>query len=351
MTTQIRAAALTNYLEVSQQLGLNPLDLLAGVGLSKAHLQHPEHRIPLEATVRLLENSAAASGCQTFGLRMAEARQLSDLGVISLLLRHQPSLRNALQVLVDYRHLMNGSLAIHLEEAGKVAIIREEVVTQAPMPCQQANELAIGVMFRLCAALLGEHWQPYSVHFTHPAPDNLQLHRRLFNCNLEFGSDFNGIVCPAANLSMTPPLADQALAHYAQRYLDSLPGDEEPSILFEVRKAIYLLLPMGRATLAQIAESQGMNVRTLQRRLKDEGQVFNTLINDARRDLVLRYMENPGYSLERVSDMLGFSAATSLTRWFIGQFGMSPTAWRSARKSTPVRASVETKALLTRMAL
>ena len=64
------------------------------------------------------------------------------------------------------------------------------------MSCRQANELAIGVMFRLCAALLGAHWQPYSVNFTHQPPDNLQLHRRLFGCNLEFGSEFNGIVCP-----------------------------------------------------------------------------------------------------------------------------------------------------------
>ncbi|MCY1350241.1 HTH-type transcriptional regulator VirS [compost metagenome] len=326
---------------MSQHLGLNPLDLLAGVGLSKAQLQHPEHRIPVDATVRLLENSAAASGCQTFGLSMAESRQLSDLGVISLLLPHQRSLRAALQVLVHYRHLMNSSVAIHVEEVGKMVIIREEVITQSPISCRQSNELVIGVLFRLCAAMLGARWHPYSVHFTHPAPDNLQLHRRLFGCNLEFGSEFNGIVCPNANLDMTNPHADPALARYARCYLDSLQGTEGPSILFEVRKTIYLLLPMGRATIEQIAQAQGINVRTLQRRLKDEGYVFNTLVSEARRDLVLRYLENSNYSVERIAEMLGFSVATSLTRWFINQFGMSPTAWRSAKKNAPV----ETKAL------
>ena len=40
------------------------------------------------AAVRLLEDSAHASGCDTFGLRMAESRKLSDLGVASLLLVH-----------------------------------------------------------------------------------------------------------------------------------------------------------------------------------------------------------------------------------------------------------------------
>jgi AraC-like DNA-binding protein len=332
MSKLVRAAVLTNYLEVTQYLGFNPREVLASVGLSRAQLQAPETRIPIDTAVRLLEESAIASGCQSFGLSMAESRQLSDFGVVSLLLSHQRTLRDALQVVLHYRHLMNNSLAIFIEEAGKMVIIREEVVTDTPMPSRQATELAIGVMFRLCAALLGSHWHPYSVNFMHQAPDNLQLHRRLFGCNLEFGSEFNGIVCPNTSLDTANPHADPAMARYAQSYLDSLQAEENTSMLFEVRKAIYLLLPMGRATIEQIAQSQGMNVRTLQRRLKDDGCAFNDVINDVRRDLVLRYLENPNYPLSRIADMLGYSMASSFTRWFINQFGMPPAVWRSTHK-------------------
>ena len=334
MTALVRAASLTNYLEVSRHLGLNPHALLAQVGLSTALLDDPNQRIAVSSVVTLLEESARVSGCETLGLRMAELRQLSDFGEISLLLSHQRTLRDALQVVVDYRHLMNDSLAIFIEEAGKMVIIREEVVTETPMPSRQATELAIGVMFRLCSALLGSHWHPYSVNFMHQAPDNLHLHRRLFGCKLEFGSEFNGIVCPDISLDMTNPNADPAMARYAQSYLDSLQGHEGTSMLFEVRKAIYLLLPMGRATIEQVAQSQGMNVRTLQRRLKDDGCAFNDVINDVRRDLVLRYLDNPNYSLSRIADMLGYSMASSFTRWFISQFGMPPASWRAQKQST-----------------
>jgi AraC-like DNA-binding protein len=330
----VRAAVLTNYLEVTQYLGFNPRDVLAGAGLSRAQLQAPESRITIDSAVRLLEDSAAASGCQTFGLSMAESRQLSDFGVVSLLLSHQRTLRDALQVVLNYRHLMNNSLAIFVEEAGKMVIIREEVVTESPMPSKQATELAIGVMFRLCAALLGSHWHPYSVNFMHQPPDNLQLHRRLFGCNLEFGSEFNGIVCPNTSLDLPNPHADPAMARYAQSYLDSLQNDEGASLLFEVRKAIYMLLPMGRATIEQIAQTQGMNVRTLQRRLKEDGCAFNDVINDVRRDLVLRYLENPNYPLSRIADMLGYSMASSFTRWFISQFGMPPATWRAQKQGS-----------------
>ena len=332
MPKLVRVAVLTKYLEVTQDLGLNPRDVLAVAGLNKAQLQRPDYRSPIDAAVRLLEDSAAASGCQTFGLRMAESRQLSDFGVVSLLLSQQRTLRDALQVMERYRHLMNDSLGIFVEEAGRVVIIRAEMVTESLLPNRQATELVIGVLFRLCSTLLGSKWRPYSVNFMHQPPDSQHLHRRLFGCNLEFGSEFNGIVCSDASFDMINPNADPAMARHAQAYLDSLQRDDSTSMLYEVRKAIYLLLPMGRATIEQIALSQGMNVRTFQRRLQDDGGVFNALLNAVRRDLALRYLENPNNSMSRIADMFGFSMASSFTRWFVNQFGMPPAAWRSAQK-------------------
>jgi AraC-like DNA-binding protein len=332
MPKLVRAAVLTKYLEVTQDLGFNPCDAMNVVGLSKAQLRAPENLIPIDSAVRLLEDSAVASGCQTLGLRMAESRQLSDFGAVSLLLSQQRTLREAFQVMEHYRHLMNDSLGIFVEEAGRMVIIRAEMVTESLLPSRQASELVIGVLFGLCSTLLGAQWRPYSVNFMHQPPENLHLHRRLFGCNLEFGSDFNGIVCSDASLDMVNANADPAMASYARNYIDSLQGDEKTSLLFEVRKAIYLLLPMGRATIEQVALSQGMNVRTFQRRLQDDGCAFNDLINEVRRDLALRYLENPNHSMSRIADMFGFSMASSFTRWFINQFGMPPAAWRRAQK-------------------
>ncbi|MBA5689240.1 AraC family transcriptional regulator [Rugamonas apoptosis] len=328
MPTLVRAAVLTNYLEVAQHLGLNPQTELAKVGLNRKMLQDPEQPIPISSAVQLLENSAASSGCQTLGLRMAESRQFSDLGAVSLLLTHQPTLRDALHVLVQYRHLLNRSLALYVEEAGDLVIIREEVVNDEPVPCRQSNELAIGVMARLCATLLGQHWRPVSVNFTHDAPEDLRLHRRLFACQVQFGAEFNGIACPAANFDAPNPNADPAMARYAQRFVDTLQDQGEPSISHEVRKAIYLLLPMGRATIEQISQALGMNVRTLQRRLGECDANFSDLINEVRRELVQRYMNNPSYSLARIGDLLGYSLPSSFTRWFASQFGVTPAAWR-----------------------
>jgi AraC-like DNA-binding protein len=335
MPVQARTAVLTNYLDVARHLRLNAITLLAEVGLSPALLSDPSQRIPATASIILLEKSARLSGCETLGLRMAELRQLADFGEVSLLLSHQNTLRDALNVIVHYRQQINESLAIYIEETGSTVIIREELVTDMGTNNRQSIELAIAVMHRFCAALLGAHWHPINVCFSHEAPTDLSVHRRIFGCKVDFGCEFNGIVCHAANLDTANPLANAAMARHAQRYMDSLLGKNDHSVAFDVRKSIYMLLPMGRATIAQIAQSLGMNVRTLQRRLDEEGASFSELISSVRRDLVVRYLENPGYSLGRIADMLGYSMPNSFTRWFISQFNMPPAAWRSERKIVP----------------
>ncbi len=332
----VRSGVLANYFEVAQQVGFNPQPLLRRVGLSRKILAQRDRQLPAARVIELLEASANESGCHTFGLRMAELRKMADFGEISLLFTHQRTLRDVLHTTMEYRHLLNRALGLFVEDAGDTVVIREELVTGATYS-RQAMELAVGVLFRLCAAVTGPQWAPRSVSFMHPAPPETQLYKRLFRCPVGFDRDFNGLVCKAADMDAPNPLADPAMATYAQRFLDSLPRGPESSIVLEVRKAIYLLLPIERASIEQIAQALGMNVRTLQRRLDEAGDHFSDLINGVRRDLVVRYMANPRYPLAHVAALLGYSMPSSFTRWFTTQFGVAPREWRLAKGIKPAR--------------
>lgn len=329
MVPLAHTAVLKNYVDLTLQLEANPYHLLSDVGLCASQLNNSKYRIPVDKAITLLEESARITGCESFGLRMAEQRLLSDFGELSLLLSYQHTLRDALQTIVRYRNLLNDALAIYVEEVDNTVIIREEVVSSITRYSRQSIELALGIMHRFCAAMLPQKWKPLSIHFTHSAPKDLTVHRRLFGCKLEFGSEFNGIVCTTAELNTANPQANIAMADHAQRYVDILQNNGESSLIFEIRKSIYLLLPMGRATIDQVAHTHGMNVRTLQRRLEVYQTSFSDLVNTVRRELVFRYLNNFNYSLSQVSDILGYSTPSSFTRWFINQFGIAPNIWRS----------------------
>lgn len=327
MSISVRAASLTNFFEVARTRGLNPVPLLRQVGLSRALLEDPDQRIPAEAAIRLLELAAQASGDPQFGLRLAQSRQVSDFGAVSLLISHQPTLREALRATIAYRHLINDSLALDLEEAGAFVTVRAELV--GGLASRQSIELALGVVMRLCSAVLGAGWRPYSVNFTHAAPRDLALHKRVFDCRLEFGSEFNGLVCRAGDLDAPNPAAAPALARHAQRFVDTLPQAGDASLVQEVRKAIYLMLASGNASSAYVAQGLGLSVRTMQRRLDEAGASFTDMLNEVRRELAQRYIENPRNSLVRVSQMLGYSSPSAFTRWFTTQFGEPPQRWRA----------------------
>ena len=122
------------------------------------------------------------------------------------------------------------------------------------------------------------------------------------------------------------------MATYAQKYVDTMLKETEHSIASDVEKAIYLSLPTGRATIEQISQSLGLNVRSMQRQLAESGMVFSDLINNARHDLAMRYMDNPNFSLGHVAVLLGYSMPSSFTRWFKTEFGESPAIWRKGHK-------------------
>ena len=121
MSHSVRSAALTNYAEVARSAGLDPLAMVRSVGLAPACLHERDLRIPSVLTRRLLEDSAALSGVENFGLRMAETRRLSILGQVGMVARDAPTVRQLLAILIAHMRLHNESLLLHVEDAAGLA--------------------------------------------------------------------------------------------------------------------------------------------------------------------------------------------------------------------------------------
>jgi AraC-like DNA-binding protein len=334
MSGTIRSASLANYVETARQVGVDPFSILRRFGIDASALKDGEMRLPTNRVAALLEATAEASGCPDFGLRMADQRRVSDLGVVGLLVSHQRTARDALDIMMRYRDLLNSALALHVEEAGEVSIVREELVIEFDAPKVQSYELAVGIMSRLFHSILGPRWRPVSVHFTHARPKNLALHRKLFGEHIEFDNDFNGLTCLTADLHRPNVSADPKLAQYAAQFVDSMHEAQGSSVAHEVRMSIYLLLPTGNASMPRIARGLGLHERTLQRRLAADGVEFSDLLNGIRRELAERYLVNRSYSLTRIAEMLGYGQLSSFTRWFVGEFGVAPGVWRSQDRSS-----------------
>lgn len=329
MSKLVRSASLTGYAELARSVGLDPLRMLRMADLPPACLDNPDLRVPTESVSRLLETSAALSGVESFGLRLAETRRLSNLGMVGLLARDAPTLREALLLLVQYSRLHNGSLFLELEESGGIATLREELLVHGSGPMRQSTELVLGVMFRILRIFLGADWSPRRVCFVHPAPLDLTVHRRLFGHTLEFGCDFNGVVCTGRDLDTSIASSDPVMARYARQSLDAALTGEQGRMEDDVRQLILALLPSGRCTIEQVARHLGVDRRTVHRQLLRSGASFGALLQDTRAELSARYLESPNRPLSEIAALLGFSGLSAYSRWHRTRFGTSARTLRT----------------------
>lgn len=337
MITLARSACLTNYEEVARHAGLDPIRMLRSAGLPRECLRQPDLKISVQAVRRLLVLSAELSEQEAFGLMMAEGRRISNLGVLGMLLREEPTLRCALQSLHGYGRMQNEALLQRIEEAQGIATIYEDLLLGGEGACRQSIELLVAIALKIMRFFLGSEWRPLRICFTHAAPVDASVHRRVLGQLPEFGCDFNGIVCKSEDLDTPIASADPVVAGYIRQKIRDL-SQSSMTVTDEVQQMVLMLLPHGRCTVEQVAHAMGITRRTLHRYLSHEGEVFCNLVQALRRDLAVRYVSERQRSLTDISQLLGFSNLSSFTRWHKAHFGCSAGELR--KRMPRVRRSV-----------
>ncbi|WP_211220908.1 AraC family transcriptional regulator [Nocardioides insulae] len=330
----VRAASLHGYADLVASLGADAPALVGAAGIAPADLADPDRWIPAAAAARLLEASAVSTGRDDFGLRLSERRRLSALGPLSLVLREEPDARSALDLLLRYEHSYNEALHLKVTESGGLATVRIWFDAGQPVPTHQSLDLAAAALVGILRTFLGEDWTPWSVCFSHRGPETPDTYRRLLGDRVLFDHDYTGVVLSSADLDRTNTGSDPAFRPYAQRLLSTLPVPRPDNAPDEVGRLVEMLLPMGRASVAQVARTLGIDRRTLHRHLAQHGETFTSVLHATRRRLAERYVTNPRHSLTDVSQLLGFAAPSAFTRWFRQQYGVAPRDWRTAGEIT-----------------
>jgi len=328
----LRAATLTGYPELARSCGLDPARLLAGVGLREADLAAGDRWIPAAPVARLLELSAEQSGREDFGLRLAGFRRLSTLGPLSLVIREEPDLRSALQVLGTYQHVYNGAMQLRLDELEEPARIMMWLEFGEPAPVRQGLDLTVAALMGIIRELVSSDWEPLSAHFSHPAPADPEPYRRAFGPRLRFTSNYTGLDLRAGDLDSPIGRSDPTMRPYTRQFLSTI-ATPAPAATDQVGELVEVLLPLGRCSMAQVSRTLGIEPRTLHRKLAEQQDSFSSIVRGTRTRLAERYLAEDRYSLTDVSHLLGFGAPSAFSRWFRRQFMTTPSGWRSASHS------------------
>jgi len=209
-------------------------------------------------------------------------------------------------------------------------------LTVAPPLPRASVEFAVATLIVTGRLVTGRDEAPKEVLFAHAAPADTREHARVLRCKVTWGAPRTALVFDTELLerpfSHASPVLSATLEQHAERLLAELSTSR--TYATRVREHLIAALQAGETSAEHVARRLRASERTLRRRLQDEGATFSDLLADVRRELALRYLDDPALSVDEIAFLLGFSTGSAFRRAFRRWTGVTPSEQRAARAAT-----------------
>ncbi|HEX2678289.1 MAG TPA: AraC family transcriptional regulator ligand-binding domain-containing protein [Polyangiales bacterium] len=332
-TARVSVRLLAPFVAASDALAV-PVDVgLERLGLSRKALEDPDLRVSHSVAQQLLSGAVLTSGQRDLGLLAAELALPAHLDVVEYVARAQPTAGKALESAARYHALLHDGLAIDMRREGDHLILR---VDFGVLPIDEAAyEFTLAVYVMAMRRVLGlATFAPLEVRFVHARPKDLTRHERVFACPIVFGAAENAIVLPLDHADIPLAGADSGLAamldRHAQAALQKLGRTQ--SLIERVREHVGREIASGSLGADIVSKRMAMSARTLHRKLTDANTSYRAVVDEVRKELALRYLEDKTLAVREVGHLLGFTTSPSFHRAFRRWTGTTPAEYRASHR-------------------
>lgn len=328
----ISIGVVRGLVEAVEQAGVARADFLRAAQLDLEGFDAPEARLPRSEVYRLCEVALDITGDPALGLHWA-ARLTERMFVpISHIISHCSSLRQGFELLAQFFRLLSDEVAYRIVEVDdKVAVHCLRVDGESLRLQRFVAEMMLGGFYRLVRSF-NIHAQPERVSFEHPAPAYLAEYTRIFKGAECFDQPFTGLVFDRALLDAPSPQKDddvrEALQALAERRL--LRITHSTPYALRVREHLVREGFPHRTDMESVARSLDISVRSLRRRLADEGKSYNEVLSEALALVAKHHLQDPRRTIQEVAFDMGFSDPSTFHRAFKRWTGTTPSAYRDA---------------------
>ena len=326
----IQASSVNKIVNFAATYGVPAPSLYRAVALDPAVLSDPDSRIPFSQLVSLYEAAALLTGDDTFGLHLGENIDPRVFDVLGYVAMNSPTIGEALERIVRYHSIWQDGALLILEAADATTKITYSYLDRSITQYRQDSELTLAAIVALGRMVTDSDWSPVEVRFAHVGPVDASEHMRIFRAPVRFSADSCQLTIDTSTLVLPIAKADPGLRALLDRHAEELLAKHPrpDSIVDRVRSLIGAELNGGDPSLERIAHRLGLSGRTLQRRLREQGSSHNEVLDQMRKDLAQRYLQEPEMAVCEIAYLLGFSESSALHRAFKRWTGMTPSEFR-----------------------
>jgi AraC-like DNA-binding protein len=289
-----------------------------------------DSRISLRQFVRLVDVALVATGSANLGFRYGNRFGVTTAGLVSTIMMSSATLGDALNCAMQYYPVNGIIMDMSFTRRG------EFVHAHCPSLFQLSPQVQRFMMESWLSAWLGhisflvQRRMNFSeVHLIYDRPRNADLYDAVFGCKTYFGSDRNGVVFPLEYLKEKLPTADDIVWRISTCQCKSRLEEVLRHESIAVRVAELLLGWEGDYPSAdEMANMLKMSQRSMAKKLSDSGTSYQRILNDARRQKAIDYIQRGDIPVAKIAEKLGFSDSSNFRKAFRNWSGATPSAFR-----------------------
>lgn len=307
--------------------------LLAEGGVDPEALLRLNSHIALERYVGLLGEILRRIDDPGLALRTGQQLHIATHGPIGIAAYTSSTLGEALSTIARFYSIRGQFIDIRLATAGSDLLLEVSLrgdfgalglfLLEAFLASAQS-----GIEFITGAPPAGAR-----LDLGYPAPPHAALYHDFFHMPVHFGRERTVVTLPLA-LLQTPSLhADPVLKLQAEQQCEQLFRDLQLVYSSATSRVVSLLRnnPGKLWTAADVAGVLGLSERTLMRRLKEEGQGYQQLLDAELERQARIHLQDPRHTAESLALTLGYTDLSGFRRAFKRWFGVSLREFQAQR--------------------
>ncbi len=274
---------------------------------------------------RLIAAALEASGRPWLGLDVGAAVHVSAHGPLGNATVASRNLEQALQTVARFGGVRYGAVQYQLfHQPDGVVMALTELIDLCGARTFVAC-MAFATMLRMMEAVVGHRLDGIEVEFPFPEPEWRKQIEHLCGGRLRFGRPHLAFHLDNATLLAPCITADAKAFALACQQCEQLEFQSATVQSLAQRVAELLSTREGNyPPLADVASHFGLSLRTLMRRLKQEGSSYQALLDATRQQRAVWYLTHSNLAIEEIAGRLGFEDTSNFSRVFKRWVGRLP---------------------------
>jgi len=311
--------------------GVKAAQLLEGTGLQARQLDDAQARMSHRQKIAILRNVRRLSRVPEVGLRAGARQRLSDFGVYGYALASSATFGEAVQLGIQHVRLAGPVLEKRWRLEGDTAVFEGHDAMALGEVLPLATEFWFSSILKLGACILEAPMATRLLLLPYARPSYGDAYEAAFGCPVRFDAKVMELHFDASNFAEPCPNANPITADLCAKFCEGLlQAMPDQSPLSRTIRVACLDSRGSFPTAEAMARQLGHSVRTLHRRLADEGTNYQEIVDQVRRSLALEFLQNTSLTVEEIAERVGFSEASNFRKAFKRWTGQVPGHFRGS---------------------